>query len=151
LLNAEVENRHPSTFVGENPVNYMFIDHHSQTTSNNADYDQRLAQAEHGSIPLQSSILRNPWFLKEVAARLQQSEDKVFSDDESFVSIMEVPYSDPSMAEIYKAHMPDSVPLELRITRSKSKSLNIDDLIKGMPCRQTPSLTRNRVPMLLSG
>jgi hypothetical protein len=35
------------------------------------------------------------------------------------------------MAEIHKAHKPDSDPLEPRVTRSKSKSLNIDDLIKG--------------------
>jgi hypothetical protein len=51
LLNAEVENRHPSTFVGENSVNYddMFIDFrtdndatngkHLQSTSNDGDYD----------------------------------------------------------------------------------------------------------------
>jgi hypothetical protein len=81
----------------------MFIDirtendatkgNHLQTASNDADYDQLLGQAEHGSIPLQSSILRNPWFLKEVAARLQRNEDEVFSDDESFVSITEVLYA----------------------------------------------------------
>jgi hypothetical protein len=35
------------------------------------------------------------------------------------------------MAEIYKTHNSDSDPLEPRVTRSKSKSLNIDDLIKG--------------------
>jgi hypothetical protein len=74
LLDA-VENRHPSTFVREIPVNYddMFIDIRTnnatngnplQSTSSGADYDQLLGQAEHGSIPLQSSILRNPWFLK---------------------------------------------------------------------------------------
>jgi hypothetical protein len=32
---------------------------------------------------------------------------------------------------IYKAHKPDSEPLEPRVARSKSESLNIDDLIKG--------------------
>jgi hypothetical protein len=58
LLNAEVENRHPSTFVGETLVNYddMFIDlrtdndatngNHLQSTSNDADYNQLLGQAE---------------------------------------------------------------------------------------------------------
>jgi hypothetical protein len=35
------------------------------------------------------------------------------------------------MGEIYKVHKPDSDPLEPRVTRSKSKSLKIDDLIKG--------------------
>jgi hypothetical protein len=71
LLNAEVENRRPSTFVGQIPGNYddMFIDlrtdndatngNHLQSTSNDADYDQLLGQVEYGSIPLQSSILRN--------------------------------------------------------------------------------------------
>jgi hypothetical protein len=52
------------------------------------------------------------------------------SDDESFVSTTEMPYADPSIAEIYKAHEPDSDPLETRVTRSKSKSLNIYVLIK---------------------
>jgi hypothetical protein len=97
LLNAEVENRHPSTFVGETPVNYddIFIDlrtdndaengNHLRSTTTDADYDQLLGQAEHGSIPLQSPILRHPWFLKEVTARLQRNEDEVSSDDESFV------------------------------------------------------------------
>jgi hypothetical protein len=108
----------------------MFIDlrtdndatneNHLQSTSNDADYDQLLGQAEHGSIPLQSSLLRHPWFLKEAS-----------SDDESFVSITEVPFADPSMADIHKAHKPDSNPLEPHVTRSKSRSLNIDDLIKG--------------------
>jgi hypothetical protein len=42
-----------------------------------------------------------------------------------------VPYADPSIAEKYKAHKPDSDALEPRVTRSKSKLLNIDDLIKG--------------------
>jgi hypothetical protein len=37
--------------------------------------------------------------------------------------------SDPNMAESYKAHKSDSNPLESRVTRSKS--LNINDLIKG--------------------
>jgi hypothetical protein len=62
LLNVEVENRYPSTFVGENPVNYddMLIDlrmdndatneNHLQSTSNDANFDQLLGQAEHGSI-----------------------------------------------------------------------------------------------------
>jgi hypothetical protein len=118
----------------------MFIDlrtdndatngNHLQSTSNDADYDQLLGQAEHGSIPLQSSLLRNPWFFKEVTARLQRNEDEASSDDESFVSITEVPYADPSMAEIHKAHKPDPDPLEPRVTRSKSRLLNIDDLIK---------------------
>jgi hypothetical protein len=73
----------------------MFIDlrtdndatngNHLISTSNDADYDQLLGQAEHGSIPLQSSILLNPWFLKEVTARLQRNEDEASSDDESFV------------------------------------------------------------------
>jgi hypothetical protein len=44
-------------------------------------YNQLLGQAEHGSIPLQSSIWRNPWFLKEVTERLQRNEDEVSSDD----------------------------------------------------------------------
>jgi hypothetical protein len=105
-------------------VNYL------QSTGNDADYDQLLGQAEHGSIPLQSSILCNPWFLKEVVARLQRNEDEVSSDEESFVSITEVSYADPNTTEIYKAHKPDSDPLEPRVTRSKSKSLNIDDLSK---------------------
>jgi hypothetical protein len=87
-----------------------------QSTSNDADYDQLLGQAEHGSIPLQSSILHNPWFPKEVTARLQRNEDKASSDDESLVSITEVPYADPSMEETYKAHKPDSDPLEPRVT-----------------------------------
>jgi hypothetical protein len=42
-----------------------------------------------------------------------------------------VPFADPSMAEIHKEHKSDSDPLEPRVTRSKSRSLNIDDLIKG--------------------
>jgi hypothetical protein len=42
-----------------------------------------------------------------------------------------VPFADPSMAEMHKAHKPNSDPLEPRVTRSKSRSLNIDDLIKG--------------------
>jgi hypothetical protein len=83
LLIAEVESFHSSTFVGEIPVDYddMFIElrtdndatneNHLQSISNDADYDHLLGQAEHGSIPLQLSILRNPWFLKVVAA-LQQ-------------------------------------------------------------------------------
>jgi hypothetical protein len=98
---------------------------------NDADYDQLLGQAEHGSIPLQSSILRNPWFLKEVTARLQRNEDEASSDDESFVSNTEVPFAGPSTAEIHKANKVDSDPLEPRVTKSKSRSLNIDDLIKG--------------------
>ena len=61
------------------------------------------------------------------------------SDDESFVSITEVPFADPSMAEIHKAHKPDSDPLEPRVTRSKSRSLNIDDLIKGTEVNTSPS------------
>jgi hypothetical protein len=65
---------------------------------NDADYDQLLGQAEHGSILLQSSILRNPWLLKEVTARLRRNDDEASSDDESLVSIMEVPFADPSMA-----------------------------------------------------
>jgi hypothetical protein len=36
-----------------------------------------------------------------------------------------------SIWQKYKAHKPDSDPLEPRVTRFKSKSLNIDDLIKG--------------------
>jgi hypothetical protein len=46
----------------------------------------------------------NLLLLKEVSARLQQNEDEVSSDEESFVSITEVPYAGPNMAEIYKAH-----------------------------------------------
>jgi hypothetical protein len=104
-----VENRHPSTFTEKNQVNFddMFIDlrtdndatngNHLQSTSSDVDFAQQLGQAEHGSIPLQSSILRNPWFLKEVAARLQQNEDEVSSDD---VSITKVPYANSKMAEI---------------------------------------------------
>jgi hypothetical protein len=63
--------------------------------------------------------------------RLQWNKNEVSSDEESFVSITKVPYADPNMAEIYKAPKPDSDPLEPRVTRSKSKSLNNDDLIKG--------------------
>jgi hypothetical protein len=66
-----------------------------------------------------------------ITARLQRNEDEASSDDESFVSITEVPFADPSMAETHKAHKPDSDPLEPRVTKSKSRSLNIDDLIKG--------------------
>jgi hypothetical protein len=91
---------------------------HVQSTSNDADFHQLLRQAEHGSIPLQSSILRNPWFLKDVTARLQRKEDEASSDDESFVSITEMPYADPSLAEILKAHKPDSDPLEPRVLSS---------------------------------
>jgi hypothetical protein len=102
-------------FVREIPVDYddMFIDlrtdndatngNHFQSTSNDADYDQLLGQVEHGSIPLQSSIFCNPWFLKEVTARLQRNEDEASFDDESFVSITEVPFADPSM--IYKKYI----------------------------------------------
>jgi hypothetical protein len=88
----------------------MFIDlrtdsdatdgNHLQTTKNDADYDQLIGQAEHGLIPLQFSILRNLWFLKEVSqlmvSHFQRNEDEVSSDKESFVSIMEV----SNMAEI---------------------------------------------------
>jgi hypothetical protein len=93
-----------------------------------ADYDQLFGQAKRGLIPLQSSILLNPqWFLKEVAARLQRNEDEASSDEESFVSITEVPYADLNISrrirsarsEIYKAHKSDSDPLEPRVTRSK--------------------------------
>jgi hypothetical protein len=56
---------------------------HLQTTSNDADYNQLLGQAEHRSIPLQFSILCNPWFLIEVAARLQRNEVEVSSEDAS--------------------------------------------------------------------
>jgi hypothetical protein len=68
---------------------------------------------------------------KKVTAHLQRNKDEVTTDEESFVSITEVPYADPNIAEIYKAHKPDSDSLEPRVTRSKSKSFNIDDLIKG--------------------
>jgi hypothetical protein len=141
-----VENCHSSTFVREIPVDYddMLIElrtdndatneNQLQSTSNDADYDQLLGQAEHGLIPLQSSILHNPWFLKEVTARLQRNEDEA-SSDESFVSIKEVPYADLNMAEIHKAHNPDSDPLQPRVTRS----LNIDDLIKGTEVNASPS------------
>jgi hypothetical protein len=47
------------------------------------------------------------------------------------LSITEVPFADPSMAEIHKAYESDSDPLAPRVTRSKSRSLNIEDLIKG--------------------
>jgi hypothetical protein len=46
--------------------------------------------------------------------RLQRNEDEASSDDESFVSITEVPYVDLSMAEIHRAHKPDSDPLKAR-------------------------------------
>jgi hypothetical protein len=114
-------------------------ENHLQSTSNDADYDQLLGQAEQSSILLQSSLLRNPWFLKEVIARLQRNEDEASSDDESFVSITEVSFADPNMAEIHKAHKPASDPLEPRVTRSKSRSLNIDDLIKGTEVITSPS------------
>jgi hypothetical protein len=54
------------------------------------------------SVKPSTSLLRNPWFCKEVTARLQRNEDEASSDDESFVSITEVPSADPSMAEIHK-------------------------------------------------
>jgi hypothetical protein len=90
-----------------------------------------------------------------VTARLQRNEDEASSDDESFVSITEVPFADPSMSEIHKVHKPDSDALEPRVTGFKSRSLNI----KGgeskarwwMPRRQTPSPTQNHVPMLRAG
>jgi hypothetical protein len=44
--------------------------------------------------------------------RVQRNEDEASSDDESFVSITEVPYADPNMAEIHKALKPDSDPLD---------------------------------------
>jgi hypothetical protein len=128
-LNAEVENRHSSTFVRENSVDYddMFIDlrtdndaingNHLQSTSNDADYDQLLGQVEYVSITLQSSILRNPWFLIEVAARLQRNEDEV--------SITEVPYADPDMEQIYKAHKPDLDPLVPRVIDDHSSSMTL--------------------------
>jgi hypothetical protein len=118
----------------EIPVNYddMFIDlrtdndatngNHLQSTSNDADYDQLLGQAEHGSIPLQSSILRNPCFSKKLP--------RVYNETKIKFPLM-MPFADPSMAEIHKTHKPDSDPLEPRVTRSKSRLLNIGDLIKG--------------------
>jgi hypothetical protein len=130
-----VENRHPSTFVGENPVDYddMFIDlrtdndatngKHLQSTSSDVDYDQKLGQVEHGSIPLNPSILRSPLFLKEVSARLQRNEDEVSSDD----LITEVPFADSNMAEIYKAHKPESdslEPLDPNLNYSTSMTLS---------------------------
>jgi hypothetical protein len=131
----------------------MFIDlrtnndatngNHLQSTSNDADYDQLLGQAEHGLIPLRSSLLRNPWFLKEVTARLQRNEDEASSDDESFVSITEVPFADPSMAETHKAHKPDSDPSEERNTFEVCNNVDqVNDTFKTVKSKFAFRVTR---------
>jgi hypothetical protein len=130
LVNEEVENRHPSTFVEENPVDYddMLINlQRALTPQTETIYNQLVTTLTMISYSVMPStvILRNPSFLKEVTARLQRNEDEAYSDDESFVSITEVPFADPSTAEIHNAHKPHSDPLEPRVTGSKSKALNI--------------------------
>jgi hypothetical protein len=135
LLNAEVENRHPSTFVGEIPVDYddMFIDlrtyndvtngNHLQSARSDAGYDQQLGQAEHGSIPFQSSLLRNPWFLKDVTARLQRNDDEASSDDESFVSLQRC----HSLIPVWQKYIKRISRTQIRLSRA-SLDPNLDHL-----------------------